>query len=36
MSNPVDPSRVYVGNVNYNATEDELKEFFQDFNAVSV
>ncbi|GEQ70293.1 hypothetical protein JCM33374_g3969 [Metschnikowia sp. JCM 33374] len=36
MSVPADPSRVYVGNVNFNATEAELKELFEDFNVVSV
>ncbi|OBA19392.1 RNA-binding domain-containing protein, partial [Metschnikowia bicuspidata var. bicuspidata NRRL YB-4993] len=36
MSGPVDPSRVYVGNVNFNATEEELQEFFQDFKVLSV
>lgn len=36
MSNPADPSRVYIGNVNFNATEEELQEFFLDFKVLSV
>lgn len=36
MSNPADPSRVYIGNVNFNATEEELQEFFLDFRVLSV
>lgn len=29
-------SRIYVGNINFNATEDELKEFFGEFPVSSV
>jgi len=29
---PVIEDRVYIGNVDYKATEDELKELFKDLN----
>ncbi|KAI5958336.1 hypothetical protein KGF57_002692 [Candida theae] len=33
---PVIEDRVYVGNVDYKATEDELKELFKDLNVTEV
>lgn len=35
MSNDI-AARIYVGNINFGSTEDELKEFFQEANPVSV
>lgn len=36
MSKPVIEGRIYVGNVDFSATEEELKDFFQGLNVVSV
>lgn len=36
MSESAIPSRIYVGNLNFNATEDDLKEFFGDLRVASV
>lgn len=36
MSAPPISARIYVGNINFNATEDELKDFFSDYSVVSV
>lgn len=35
MSSPI-ASRIYVGNINFNATEDELKDYFSEFAVESV
>lgn len=36
MSTPPISARIYVGNINFDATEDELKDFFSDYSVASV